>query len=239
MPTRSRCCACCAGGAPTGLAEDRHALDEPRARGRGVATPIVSARTSSSAASSRSHRVGTTAGVDLALERAAQRARDRDRRGHARRAARIARTRSTASSSDALPLRWLNALCRGERAVDAVELRVREALVAALVEHEPGELRIAAARRLRPLPPRPPSAARARRARTRPPRCAARAPPRAARRARRARPRREGVRLVLQAVARADVADRDVHRYAGAATGDGASSTVSRGAPAAGRRRAT
>ncbi len=59
----------------------------------------------------------------------------------------IARTRSTASSSVALPLRRLNVLRRSERAVDAVEARAREPLVAALVQHEPGQLRCAALRR--------------------------------------------------------------------------------------------
>ena len=52
-------------------------------------------------------QVGDDRRIDLALERTTPRARDRDRRRHVA-AATIARTRSTASSSVALPLRWLN-----------------------------------------------------------------------------------------------------------------------------------
>ena len=67
--------------APTRLAEDRDALDETPT-GRGVATPIVSASTISSAPSSCSQRSATRAGIDLSFERAAPCARDRDRGRH-------------------------------------------------------------------------------------------------------------------------------------------------------------
>ena len=119
-------------------AEDRDALDEPPhpARRRdadrvgedelaGPAEPLA--------------ELGDRARVDLALERAAPGARDRDRAGRSATAS-TAFTRSTASSSDALPLRRLNVSVAASVQFDPVDRGRREPLPAAQVEDEAGEL---------------------------------------------------------------------------------------------------
>ena len=209
--------------APTGLPRiDTRSTS--RRTGRGVATPIVSASTSSSAPSSCSHRSATTAG-STSPSNGQPHAHEIVTVDGTSARARIARTRSTASASDALPFRRLNASVAASVQLTRVEAGLREALVAALVEHEPDQLG-----RPRSRQPRDDllGAGHLRDAVVADERD--RLDPRHARRGEPrdelgAHGRRERLRLVLQAVARPDVADRD---HAGAAAGTG-TSIVSRG----------
>ena len=92
--------------APTGLPKIEMRSTSRRTR-RGVPTPIVSARTISSAPSSRSQSASTAPGSTSPSNGQPQAHDTVTVTGTAARAA-IARTRSTASSSDALPFRRLN-----------------------------------------------------------------------------------------------------------------------------------
>ena len=201
---------------PTRRSADRDALDEPRAPAVGVATPIVSARTSSrrrlraAARTARRRAPGSTRPSNgqpkaTLIGRPSSAAADA-----ARRSPRRARPRP---SSDAFPLRRLKVSVDGERAVDAVEPGGGEPLVAALVEDEARALDARrGARARRPPPRRRPSAARARRGRSETASIARQARPRRAGRTSSARGRRrQHLRLVLEPVPRADVADRHAH----------------------------
>ena len=90
-------------------AEDRDALERAARTGRGVATPIVSARTTSPApaATSRSARSATTPGSTSPSNGQPNETLIVAVEGRSA-TARIRSTRAAASSSDALPFRWLN-----------------------------------------------------------------------------------------------------------------------------------
>ena len=145
---RRRCGAC----RGSGRRWERPRIDvrsTSRRTGRGVATPIVSARTISSAPGDDESlcEVCDDARVDLTLERAAERDADRRRRrpvgdrqdpldaGRGLRQRRVA-------------VALVEGFGRRERHVHAVERRRCEPLPAALVEHEPGELGLNVAGRL-------------------------------------------------------------------------------------------
>ena len=144
----------------------RRPLDEPAHR-RGVATPIVSASTSSAAPSSRAASSATAPGSTWpsngqpnAHETVTVAGTSAEPRGSPRPA-------STASSSVAFPLRSVEALRRGERAVDPVEPGSARSARSRARSGRARELDAAAPRRSPPRPPpRPPSAARGRRARS-------------------------------------------------------------------------
>ena len=134
--SRSRCCACCGRGS-----RSRPSARRATRTADGVATPIVSASTTSARPANGATSSATTPGSTLALERAAEAHEIVTVAGVSPAAARIASVRATASASVALPFRSLKRLRRRERHVDAVEAGVaREPLPAALVENEPGEL---------------------------------------------------------------------------------------------------
>ena len=136
--SRCRCCACCAGGRRPG----RRARAAPPTRSRtcrGTPTPIVSAKTISSApaSASRPARLEHAPGIDRALERAAERRADRHRGAHPVLVRALddalAGLRATPRPT-AFWLRWLNVSVDGEREVHLVEAVSREAVVALLVE---------------------------------------------------------------------------------------------------------
>src|SRR5436305_516943 len=126
-------------------AEDRDALDEPphppRRRDADRVREHELVRAGETLA-----EVGDGGGIDLALERAAERARDRHRRGplSARQDRPYARDRLLERR---IGVAAVEALRRRERQVDAVEAGRRETIVAALVEHEARQLRAAPLRK--------------------------------------------------------------------------------------------
>ena len=141
--SRSRCCACCGSGRRR-CRRARPPAAVSAATCLGVATPIVSASTTSSARVTRSASPSTTPGstgpsngqpnATLIVTVAGRSA-----------AARIRSTRATASLDRRVRVPLVERLGRGERAVDAVERGRAQALVALLVEHEPGVLDAVAA----------------------------------------------------------------------------------------------
>ena len=185
-----------------------------RRTGAGVATPIVSARTTSPApaATSRSARSATTPGSTSPSKGQPNETLIVAVDGRSA-TARIRSTRAAASSRVALPLRWLNDSVAASVTLTRPSACRREPLPAALVEDEAGELRLDGAHRgddlLRAGHLR--HALRIDEADRLDPR-----QPRGGQPADELRPhvRRERLRLVLEPVPRADVAER--HAHAGA-----------------------
>ena len=112
-----------------------------RATGRGVATPIVSASTTSPAPAptTRSARSATTPGSTSPSNGQPNEQLIVAVDGRSA-AARIRSTRAAASSSDAFPFRWLKVSVAASVTLTRPSPVAREPLPAALVQDEPGEL---------------------------------------------------------------------------------------------------
>ena len=178
----------------------------------GVATPIVSARTTSARPAKRCAGSATMSGIDRALERAAEADGDRRRRGDRPRPWPRMRLGLRDRVLERHVRRWpVEALGRGERDVDAVERRLPEPFVAALVQDEAGEARSPRAA-ITATTSSAPAICGTRSSRTKLT-ASTRGSPAAARRltSSRADGRRQRLRLVLQPVPRADVAEGYPH----------------------------
>ena len=133
--SRSPCCACCARGSRP----RRSASTSARTRD-GVATPIVSASTTSARPAKRAARSTTTPGSTRPRTGSRSRRRSSPSPGTAPARARIASARATASASVAFPFSRLNDSVAAKVTFTRSSAARREPLPAALVQHEPGVL---------------------------------------------------------------------------------------------------